>query len=67
MARISRRFKRKEVKQMLYAVLAAMLCFVGPTYFAAATSKVIPQTYAMILGFVCFLIGIIFVLKLVKE
>lgn len=61
------RFGRKEVKQMLYAVLAALLCFVGPTYLVAVTSKVIPLIYAMGLGFVCFLVGLVFVFKLVKE
>ena len=60
-------FGKKEVKQMLYAVLAALLCFIGPTYFVAITSKVIPQIYAMALGFVCFLIGVIFVFRLLKE
>ena len=58
---------RREVKQMLYAVMAALLCFVGPTYFVAAMSEVIPQTYAMSLGFASFLLGIIFILRLVKE
>jgi hypothetical protein len=58
---------RKEVKQMLYAVLAALLCFVGPTYFAAVLSKVVPLAYAMTLGFISLLVGIVFVLKLVKE
>lgn len=61
------RFERREVRQMLYAVLAALLCFVGPTYFVAVMSKIIPQIYAMALGFVFFLIGIGFVLQLVKE
>jgi hypothetical protein len=63
----SGRFGRKEVKQMIYAVLAALLCFVGPTYFAAVLSKVVPLMYAMILGFVCLLVGIILVLRLVSE
>jgi hypothetical protein len=58
---------RKEVKQMLYAVLAALLCFVGPTYFAAVLSKVVPLAYAMTIGFISLIIGIVFVLKLVKE
>jgi len=61
------RFARKEVKQMLHVVLAALLCFIGPTYLVAAVSKIIPQIYAMALGFVCFLIGIVLVLRLVKE
>lgn len=63
----SGRFGRKEVKQMIYVVLAALLCFVGPTYFAAVLSRVIHLAYAMALGFVCLLVGIVFVLKLVKE
>ena len=58
---------KREVKHMLYVVLAALFCFVGPTYFVALISKAIPQVYAMALGFVCFLIGLFFVLKLVKE
>jgi hypothetical protein len=58
---------RKEVKQMLYAVLAALLCFVGPTYFVAVLSKVVPLAYAMTIGFISLLVGIVFVLKLVKE
>jgi hypothetical protein len=58
---------RKEVKQMLYAVLAALLCFVGPTYFAAVLSKVVPLAYAMTIGVISLLVGIAFVLKLVKE
>jgi hypothetical protein len=58
---------RREVKQMLYAVLAAVLCFVGPTYFVAVLSKVVQLAYAMTLGFISLLVGIVFVLKLVKE
>jgi CHASE2 domain-containing sensor protein len=58
---------RKEVKQMLYVVLAALFCFVGPTYFVLVMKELIPQIYAMIFGFVSFLIGIGFILKLVEE
>jgi hypothetical protein len=58
---------RRELKQMLYAVMAAFLCFIGPTYFVAAMSELIPQIYAMSLGLTCFLLGIVFILKLVKE
>lgn len=58
---------RREVKQMLYAVMAAFLCFIGPTYFVAAMSDVIPQIYAMSLGLTSFLLGIVFILKLLKE
>ena len=61
------KFGRREVRQMLYAVMAALLCFIGPTYFVAAMSEVIPQMYAMPLGLASFLLGIVFILKLVKE
>ncbi len=61
------RLGTKEVRQMLYAVLAALLLFVGPTYLITVANNVIPHTYAVIVGFVCFLVGIVFVLKLVKE
>jgi len=43
------------------------LCFIGPTYFVAAISEITSQVYASVVGFVCFLIGIWFVFKLVKE
>jgi len=65
--KVTSRFARKEVKQVLYVVLAALLCFAGPTYLVVAISRVIPQMYAMALGFVCFLIGIVFMFRLVKE
>ena len=58
---------RREVRQMLYAVMAALLCFIGPTYFVAVISEVIPQMYAMSLGLASLLLGIVFILKLVKE
>jgi hypothetical protein len=61
------KFGRRGVKQALFAVMAALLCFIGPTYFVAAMSKVIPQMYAMSLGLASFLLGIVFILKLVKE
>ncbi|MFP3984446.1 MAG: hypothetical protein ACLFU9_00280 [Candidatus Bathyarchaeia archaeon] len=61
------KFGKKGVKQMLYAVLAALFCFVGPTYFAAIIDRFIPQGYAMALGVVSFVIGIALILKLVKE
>ncbi len=61
------RFGRREVKQVLYAVLAAVLCFIGPTYFVAAMSELISQIYASVVGFACFLVGIWFASKLVKE
>jgi len=64
---LASRFKRKEVKQMLYAVLAALLSFVGPTYSVAVVGRVIPQMYATTLGFVSFLVGVVFVFKLVEE
>ncbi len=59
--------KLGKAKQVLYAILAALLCFVGPTYFVAVVSKAIPTSYAMTLGFVSFLIGVIFAIKLVEE
>ncbi|MGB9134249.1 MAG: hypothetical protein WCC63_01485 [Candidatus Bathyarchaeia archaeon] len=58
---------RKEVRQMLYAVVAVFLCFIGPTYLAAVMSKIIPSTFAMTLGFASFLVGVILILKIVKE
>ncbi len=61
------RLGRKEVKQMFYTVLAALLCFIGPTYLITVVNNFVPQTYAVIAGFVCFLVGIVFILKLVKE
>jgi hypothetical protein len=57
----------KGTRQILYAIIAALLCFVGPTYFVAAASRVIPQIYGMTLGLVIFLVGIFFVFKLVEE
>ncbi|MCK4933376.1 hypothetical protein KAS06_01775 [Candidatus Bathyarchaeota archaeon] len=66
MAKIGK-LKNEKVKQMLNVVLAAILCFVGPTYFVAIASNIIPQIYAMAAGFVSFLIGIFFVLRFVKE
>lgn len=63
----SSRLGRKEMKQTLYVILAAVLCFIGPTYFVAASTTVIPQMYAAALGFVSFLIGIVFVFKLVED
>lgn len=58
---------RKEVKQVIYVVLAALFCFIGPTYLVLVMSELIPQIYSTILGFVSFLIGIVLVLKLAKE
>ncbi len=52
---------------MLYAVLAALFCFIGPTYFVTVANNLIPNSYALALGFGCFLIGLVLVLKLVKE
>jgi len=60
-------FGRKEVKQMLFAVLAALFCFIGPTYFVTVANNFIPNSYALALGFICFLIGLVFVFKLVRE
>lgn len=67
MVKATSRFGRKEVKQILYVVLAALLCFVGPTYFVLVVSNAVPQIYATALGFVCFMIGVVFVFKLVEE
>jgi len=67
LVKATNRFGRKEVKQMLYVVLAALLCFVGPTYFVVLLDRVIPQVFALVLGFVCFLVGVVFAFKLVKE
>ncbi|TET56317.1 hypothetical protein E3J51_05110 [Candidatus Bathyarchaeota archaeon] len=61
------KLKNEGVRRMLYAVLAALLCFVGPTYFVAIMSNIIPQLYAMAAGFVSFLIGIFFMYRLVEE
>jgi hypothetical protein len=60
-------FGRKEVRQMLYTILAALFCFFGPTYLVTVMNNVVPQTYAIVLGFGCFLVGIFFAFKLVKE
>ena len=61
------KLKNEGVRRMLYAVLAALLCFAGPTYFVAIMSNIIPQIYAMAAGFVSFLIGIFFMYRLVEE
>jgi hypothetical protein len=61
------RFGRKEVRQTLYAVLAALLCFIGPTYLVVVMDNIIPYTYAMALGFAIFLVGVILIVRLVKE
>lgn len=60
-------FGKKEVRQMIYAILAALFCFIGPTYFVATISRVIPQIYAMILGLVSFLIGVVLLFRLLKD
>jgi len=60
-------FKRREVRQTFYTVLAALFCFFGPTYLVAVMNNVISQTYAIVLGFGCFLVGIVFAFKLAKE
>lgn len=61
------KFGKKETRQMLYTILAVVFCFIGPTYFVAVMSRIIPQIYAVTIGFVCFLIGVVFVLRLIKE
>ena len=67
LSKVAGRFSKKEVRQVLYAIFAALFCFVGPTYFVAIASRIISQTYAIALGFVCFLVGIILVFRMVKE
>lgn len=67
MTRRTDRFARKGIRQTLYTILAVVLCFAGPTYLVALASNVIPQSYAVILGFACFLVGVVLVLKLVKD
>ena len=57
----------KGFRQVLLAVLAALLCFVGPTYFVVLLGEVVLQAYAVVLGFVCFLVGVVFVYRLVEE
>lgn len=58
---------KRDVRQMFYVVLAALLCFVGPTYFVAVLGEVIPLIYAVVLGFASFAIGIALIILLVKE
>jgi len=58
---------KRDVRQMLYVVLAALLCFVGPTYFVAVLGEVIPLIYAVVLGFASFLVGVALIILLVKE
>ena len=58
---------RNRVRQMIYAVLAALLCFIGPTYLAALLTEFIPSTFAMALGFVSVLLGVFLLLRLVKD
>lgn len=59
--------KSEQTKRMIYTVLAVFLCFVGPTYLVAVIDKVIPQLYAMTLGFISFLIGVFFIFRLEEE
>jgi hypothetical protein len=61
------RFGSKEFMKVFYVVLAAVLCFVGPTYFVLVLSKVISEVFAVVLGFVCFLVGLFFVFRLIGE
>ena len=58
---------KKQIKHMLYIILAAVLCFIGPTYFVALASQVIPQTLAMLLGLLSFIIGTAFIFRVVRE
>ena len=57
----------KGFRQVLFVVLAALLCFVGPTYFVVLLGEVVPLVFALVLGFVCFLVGVVFVFRLVEE
>lgn len=61
------KLKNEQTKKTLYVVLAAILCFIGPTYFVAIINNAIPQIYAMTLGLISFLIGLYFVFRLIKE
>ncbi|UCH31180.1 MAG: hypothetical protein JSV05_06655 [Candidatus Bathyarchaeota archaeon] len=61
------KLKVKRFKNIIYVVLAALLCFIGPTYFVAVMSNIISQIYAIVLGLCCFFIGIVFIFKLVEE
>lgn len=58
---------KRNVRQMFYVVLAALLCFVGPTYFVAVLGEVIPLIYAVVLGFASFVVGVALIVLLVKE
>ena len=51
----------------MYVLVAALLCFVGPTYFAALLSEFIPGVFAMTLGFVSFLVGLFLILRLARD
>ena len=58
---------RSEIRQTMYVLVAALLCFVGPTYLVALLSEFIPGIFAMTLGFVSFLVGLFLILRLVKD
>lgn len=58
---------KKEVRQTLYAVLAALLCFIGPTYLVVVMDSIIPLAYALTVGFALFLVGLVLILRLVRE
>lgn len=66
MSKASGRLGRKG-RQTLYAILAGLLCFVGPTYLVAGATRIVPQNYAIALGLLSFLVGLVFVLRLVEE
>ena len=58
---------KNRIKHMLYVVLAALLCFIGPTYFVLLASQVIPQAVAMLLGLLSFIVGTVFILRVVRD
>ena len=59
--------EKKRIRHMLYVVLAALLCFIGPTYFVALASRIIPQGIAALLGLLSFIVGTVFILRVVRD
>jgi hypothetical protein len=58
---------KKRIRHMLYVVLAAILCFIGPTYFVALASEIIPQGIAALLGLLSFIAGTVFILRFIRD
>ncbi|UCD96830.1 MAG: hypothetical protein JSV35_01885 [Candidatus Bathyarchaeota archaeon] len=58
---------KKRVGRMLYVILAALLCFIGPTYFVALASQIIPQGIAALLGLLSFIAGTVVILRVVRD